>query len=229
MTALELLANLRARGVTVEVDGADIMLDPAAKVTEADIAEARRLKADLLGLLTAPAAGAAAGVDHRVAAFQRQLGAWARTGAPGVPLLTLPDVAILPGACVGCGAALGAGRTWRCLCARRRCGWRWAYRRRERRPDVHGGRGHVAGPGPLAPDRSRTEPPHRPGPPCPTTASGASRRGASPQHADVPAPRLSGSGVGSASRSIRRPTDDRGPGLEGRDHAVDGLSRSRPR
>jgi len=54
VTAVELLADLRRRGVAVEVEGPALVLGPADRLTADDVAEAKRLKPALLALLTTP-------------------------------------------------------------------------------------------------------------------------------------------------------------------------------
>jgi len=61
-----------------------------------------------------PIAGPSDPLAWRVAAFRRQLGEWLAAGRLGVPLLTMPGVALAESACVGCGEPLSDGRSWRC-------------------------------------------------------------------------------------------------------------------
>lgn len=67
MTAADLLALLRARGIRVEVDGQDLLLRPARMVTPDLLEQVRRLKPDLLQLLRRPVPqcqGCGAEVQH---------------------------------------------------------------------------------------------------------------------------------------------------------------------
>ena len=54
------------------------------------------------------------GLADRLVAFRGQLAEWTASGRLGVPLLGLPGVGVLAGACIGCGEPLAEGRTWRC-------------------------------------------------------------------------------------------------------------------
>jgi hypothetical protein len=136
MTARELLATLRARGVEVRTDGRRIGCIPKGAVTAEEREQIRRCKRDLVALLTSPQAdqveaGQAPSVRgeisdeqfaQRVEAFEAQLAEWTaagRTGAgrwtvPVVPVLALPGVIPTAGGCVSCGVALAAPEGWRC-------------------------------------------------------------------------------------------------------------------
>ena len=54
MTAADLLADLQARGIILEVHGDRLRYRPADRVTEADLAALRHLKAGVIELLTGP-------------------------------------------------------------------------------------------------------------------------------------------------------------------------------
>ena len=85
MTAPELLATLHARGVRVRVVGDRLRLAPPEALDEALIAEARRLKPDLLRLL-APGVSAPAECGWCGAALAAFL-----LDLPGRPALLCPS------------------------------------------------------------------------------------------------------------------------------------------
>jgi hypothetical protein len=108
MTAPQLLAALRARGVEVLTDGDRIgTLPPAAPLTAQERADILRLKSELLGLLSAAA-------PERAAIFRRQVAEWVPAARPGVPVLALDGVASRAGWCISCGVRLTPGQAWRC-------------------------------------------------------------------------------------------------------------------
>lgn len=51
MTAAALVAALEARGLHLEVDGCDLVVQPAAAVTPEDVAVLRRVKPDVIAVL----------------------------------------------------------------------------------------------------------------------------------------------------------------------------------
>lgn len=122
MSPVALLAELRAKGVTLMAEGDTLWCRaPQGRVTP-ELADAIRAnKTELLRLVGQPPPPTAdtppaeePEVVLRVAAFQAQLDVWVAAGRAPVPVLTLPDVEVRPGRCAGCGEQLGPDRTWRC-------------------------------------------------------------------------------------------------------------------
>jgi hypothetical protein len=105
MTASSLVEQLRARGIAVYTDGRRIGTAPAGALTDEDRAVIRRLKPDLIVLLSGPA--------ERAAVFQDQLDQWQSEGRPGAPFFALPGVSAPPG-CLSCGTPLPPDRAYRC-------------------------------------------------------------------------------------------------------------------
>ena len=103
MDALSLLAEARAAGLDVRVDG-DRLVVRGPKTAEPLVRRLGEAKADVIALLD-PAA--------RVAAFQEQLDAWRADCRPGVPFFALPGVES-PTGCLSCALPLPAGRAYRC-------------------------------------------------------------------------------------------------------------------
>ncbi|HPL29932.1 MAG TPA: hypothetical protein PLG21_17930 [Anaerolineae bacterium] len=64
MTPVSLLADLRARGVSVRADGADLVATPRASLTDADRVALREHKAQLLAHLWIPAEVRAEWAEH---------------------------------------------------------------------------------------------------------------------------------------------------------------------
>jgi hypothetical protein len=62
--ALTLVANLRARGVTLKPDGDKLRVRPSSRLTPDELAALREHKADVLALLTAPPASSPARYFH---------------------------------------------------------------------------------------------------------------------------------------------------------------------
>lgn len=113
MSPAALLADLRARGVTLTAKGDRLRVEaPAGVLTPALRAVLVEQKPALMGLLTPPPADPE--LAPRVAAFRAQLAAWVASGRCGVPVLTLPDAPEARlGQCVSCATPIPADR-FRC-------------------------------------------------------------------------------------------------------------------
>ena len=104
MDGLTLLAEARAAGLSVEAQGARMVIRGPKRAEPV----ARRLIEHKLEVMFA----------LRVAAFQRRLREWLSAGRPGVPLLALPGVEPRDGECCSCAEPLEPGRAWRCALCR---------------------------------------------------------------------------------------------------------------
>jgi hypothetical protein len=114
MTAGAVLARLRDAGLAVTVDGLDLVVKPASRLTPELAALARRHKPGLLALL-----GPSDGVAWRAAAMASQI-----TASGPIPLLVaVPDLSPASGRCWSCGSPVEpestSGRCGSCALAAR--------------------------------------------------------------------------------------------------------------
>jgi hypothetical protein len=98
MSAVALLARLHSHGIALRADGESLHYSPRDALTQAQLAELRRYKRELLALLAADDAA----IRWRVTAMiQRHPPPWS-----GVPFLTVCDVPRTRPGCRSCGGAM---------------------------------------------------------------------------------------------------------------------------
>jgi hypothetical protein len=105
MTAHELVEEFRTRGIHVRTAGRRIGTSPVGAINDRDRLLIRKLKADLIALLSGPA--------ERAVVFQDQLDQWESEGRPGAPFFAVPGISAPPG-CLSCGTPPPPKRAYRC-------------------------------------------------------------------------------------------------------------------
>jgi tubulysin polyketide synthase-like protein len=114
VTPAALVAELRARGVTLRPDGDALRVRPVSKVKPEELEALRQYKPEVLALLVRELSRPVPD-SSRTSTFRSQLEAWIQSGRVGVPLLVLPDAPPpTEGRCISCGVALASDQTWRC-------------------------------------------------------------------------------------------------------------------